>query len=87
MTITPVYGEISHFENGLTPAGLALREKGTAFSCFLRCQRLSCNCFSAMAKSAYHDARPLPFSTSITDLASVNGDYFEDYCVRDHKDY
>ena len=40
-----------------------------------------------MAKSAYHDARPLPFPTSITNLASVIGDYFEDYCVHDHKDY
>ena len=50
-----------------------------------RCQRLFCNCFSAMAKSAYHDARWLPFLTSITDLASVVGDYFEDYCVCDHR--
>ena len=40
-----------------------------------------------MAKSDDDDARPLSFLTSITDLASVIGDYFEDYCVRDHKDY
>ena len=40
-----------------------------------------------MAKSADDDTRPLPFLTSITDLASVIGDYFEDYCVCDHKDY
>ena len=63
------------------------REKGTAFSCFLRCQRLSCNCFSAMAKSADDDTRPLPFTTSITDFTSVIEDYFEDCCARDHKDY
>ena len=40
-----------------------------------------------MAKSAYHDAHPLPFLTSITDLVSVIADYHGDYCVRDHKDY
>ena len=40
-----------------------------------------------MAKSAADDARPLPFLTPITDLASVIGDYFENYSVRDHKDY
>ena len=61
--------------------------KGTAFSCFLRCQCLSCNCCSAMAKSADNDARPLTFLTSITDLASVIGDYFKECCMYDHKDY
>ena len=89
----PVYGEISQFENGLTPAGLApasscsfSRERYCVFL-LLALPAPSCNCFSAMAKSAYHDARPPPFLTSITDLASVIGDYFGDYCVRDHKDY
>ena len=40
-----------------------------------------------MAKSADDDTCPLPFLTPITDLASVIGDNFEDYCVSDHKDY
>ena len=42
---------------------------------------------SAMAKSADDHAPPLPFSTSVADLANVIGDYFEDCCARDHKDY
>ena len=88
-----LYGEILQFKNGLTPAGLAptsccsFFEKGTTFLCFLHCQRLSYNYFSAMAKSADDDVHLLPFPTSITDLASVIGDYFEDCCTRDHKDY
>ena len=40
-----------------------------------------------MAKSADDDTHPLPFPTSLTDLASVIGDYFEDCFACDHRDY
>ena len=90
----PVYGEISQFENGLTPAGLApasscsfFERKVLHFPASCVASAFPATAFPAKAKSAYHDARPLPFPTSIIDLASVIGDYFGDYCVRDHKDY
>ena len=70
--VIPVYGEISQFENGLTPAGLApasscsfFERKVLCFPASCTASTFSCNCFSAMAKSAYHDARPLPFLTSM----------------------